>query len=150
MACCQDQDRHRFCSGTPRGRPRQPTTYATLSACEVPTSRGAATNGLDRFSPSIQAGSRGEARYPGRETGPVPLFSGHAQGVSPFSFAARLMCEAQTSRAVANRRMDLSLPSLSYGALRSPAPVGRSETYFASYLRSAPSAGEGRHIASSV
>ena len=57
---------------------------ATLLACEMPTSRGAATNGLEGFSPSIQAGSRGEARYPGREAGPVRLFSGHANGFFPF------------------------------------------------------------------
>jgi len=51
-----------------------PATYATLLACEVPTSRGAATNGLEGFSPSIPAGSRGGARYPSQEAGPVPLF----------------------------------------------------------------------------
>ena len=85
-----------------------PATYATLLACEVPTSRGAATNGLEGFSPSIQAGSRGEARYPGREAGPVRLFSGHTQGVFPFPVTAYLVCEVPTSKPVASRR-DLSL-----------------------------------------
>ena len=107
LACWRD--RHLFLFGHLKGAP--PATYATLLACEVPTylKKGTATNGLEGFPPSIQAGSRGEAQDPGREAGPVSLFSGHAQGVSPFSFAARLVCEAPTSRAVANRRMDLSL-----------------------------------------
>jgi len=63
-----------------------PATYATPRACEVPTSRGAATNRLKGFPPSIRARSisRGEARYPGREAGQVLLFSGHAQAQGVF------------------------------------------------------------------
>jgi len=113
------RDRYRYFLGHPNRGP--PATYTTLPACEVPTSRGAATNGLEGFPPSIQAGSRGEARYPGREAGPVRLFSGHAQGVYPFPFTARLACEAPTSKAVANRR-DSSLASRTVPRRKARAP----------------------------
>ena len=113
------RDRYRYFWGHPNRGP--PATYTTLPACEVPTLRGAATNGLEGFPPSIQAGSRGEARYPGREAGPVRLFSGHAQGVYPFPFTARLACEAPTSKAVANRR-DSSLASRTVPRRKARAP----------------------------
>jgi len=114
------RDRYRYFGGHPNRGPRQPT-QRFHPACEVPTSRGAATNGLEGFPPSIQAGSRGEARYPGREAGPVRLFSGHAQGVFPFPFTARLACEAPTSKAVANR-LDSSLASRTVPRRKARAP----------------------------
>jgi len=116
------RDRYRYFLGHPNRGP--PATYATLLACEVPTSRGAATKRLEGFPPSIRARSisRGEARYPGREAGQVPLFSGRPGDVFPFSFAARLACEAPTSRAVANRQTDFSLASCTVPRRKARAP----------------------------
>jgi len=120
LACWRD--RHRFLFGHPKGAP--PATYAMLLACEVPTSKGAATNGKKDFSLSFkQALSLGERLGTQAERRDRYLyFRTRPGGVFPFSFAARLACEAPTSRAVANRQTDFSLASCTVPRRKARAP----------------------------